>query len=278
MGMRRNGIARSEDPGLADAERKGDSTGNVLEISGLDLELGGRTILANVNMVLEKGSFTCIVGRSGSGKTSLLRVVGGLLEPTHGSVVVNGKLRFSPGRDCAIVFQGDSLFPWSSVLRNAAFGLISQGVPKEQALSTAREWLVRVGLPEHVAGQKPGQLSGGMRQRVNLVRALALEPPILLMDEPFASLDYQTREELQLELLRVVENSTTAIMFITHDVTEAVFLGERIVVIDAQQQGISRTFDVPWPRSSRQLEIKTSPEFTELCSEVSSAVRGPDVA
>ena len=245
------------------------------ELNDLDVELGGRTILSGLSLTARDGEFLCVVGRSGCGKTSLLRTIGGLVQPARGSV------RVTPGRradgtaaaNCAIVFQADSLFPWMSVERNAAFGLRARGVGREAAQAAARDWLTRVGLPPEVQKLRPRQLSGGMRQRVNLVRALVLEPRVLLMDEPFASLDYQTREELQAELLRVTALNKMTTVLVTHDVPEAVLLADRIVVMDAAVRGIAQVFDVPWGQE-RSLDLKATSAFADLCGLVSQAVRG----
>jgi NitT/TauT family transport system ATP-binding protein len=201
--------------------------------------------------------------------------LGGLVTPTAGSVVLGGPAaqRGATKASYAMVFQADSLFPWMSVESNATFGLRAQGTDARQARATAKQWLRRVGLPEEVDRLKPRQLSGGMRQRVNLVRALALEPRVILMDEPFASLDYQTREELQTELIRLARTQTMTTVFVTHDVPEAVLLADRIVVMDPQVRGIAQIFDVDWG-SDRSLELKATSAFADLCGQVSHAVRG----
>jgi NitT/TauT family transport system ATP-binding protein len=174
--------------------------------------------------------------------------------------------------DCAIVFQADSLFPWMTVERNAMFGLRSRGLPTDVARERANAWLTRVGLPEEVVHLKPRQLSGGMRQRVNLVRALALEPKVILMDEPFASLDYQTREELQVELMRLSGMNSMTTVFVTHDVPEAVLLADRVVVMDPERKGISEIFEMPWGRD-RSLDLKATSSFADMCGKLSHAVR-----
>lgn len=251
-------------------------TGVSFEIVDLDVDLDGKPILRKVSLRAYDGEFICVVGRSGCGKTTLLRTLGGLIEPTGGTLRLVDPPRRSSGEvgpDCAMVFQADSLFPWMTVEGNATFGLRSRGVPAAEARAKAREWLRRVGLPADVDRLKPRQLSGGMRQRVNLVRALVLEPRVILMDEPFASLDYQTREELQAELIRLSSSQATTTVFVTHDVPEAVLLADRIVVMDPAIQGISEIFAANWGEE-RNLDLKATSAFADLCGKVSHAVRG----
>jgi ABC-type nitrate/sulfonate/bicarbonate transport system ATPase subunit len=227
---------------------------------------GERTVLRDLTLRVPHGRFLCVIGKSGCGKSTLLRAVAGLTKPQGGTVSVAGRAVVSPGQDSAMVFQADTLFPWKKVIDNAMFGLVSLGVPRAEARKRAEHWLDRVGLAG--AGQlKPRQLSGGMRQRVNLVRALVVQPAVLLMDEPFASLDYQTREELQAELIRLCRDTAMAVIFVTHDVAEAVYLGDQIVLLDPAVSGIGRVVEVPWERE-RPLALKHTPAFAETCGVV----------
>jgi NitT/TauT family transport system ATP-binding protein len=186
----------------------------------------GQRLLAlqNIDLDIAPGEFFVIVGPSGCGKTTLLRVLQGLTRATRGRILVGGKPVTGPGTDRGFVFQQDALYPWRSVLRNVGFGLELQGIPKAQARTRALAMIDLVGL-NGFENHYPHELSGGMRQRVNLARALAIEPAILLMDEPFAALDALTRETMQHELLRIAAAAGTTVIFITHQIDESVFLG-----------------------------------------------------
>ncbi len=243
----------------------------VVEISGLTIRFGERTVLADLSLEVPHGQFLCVVGKSGCGKSTLLRAIAGLTTPQAGTVRIAGRRVVSPGQDSAMVFQADTLFPWKRVIDNAMFGLVSAGVPKREARARAEHWLVRVGL-NGASELKPRQLSGGMRQRVNLVRALVVQPAVLLMDEPFASLDYQTREELQAELIRLCRDTAMAVVFVTHDVAEAVYLADRIVILDPAVRGVGRTIDIGWERD-RPLSLKHTAPFAETCGVVWRALR-----
>jgi NitT/TauT family transport system ATP-binding protein len=246
----------------------------LVEIDGATIRYGDKTVLEKVNFEIHEGEFICVIGRSGCGKTTLLRVVAGLTKPAEGAVKIAGRRVQSPGQDSAMVFQADSLFPWRKVIDNASFGLTMTGVGRAEARARAAQWLRRVGL-EEARDLKPRQLSGGMRQRVNLVRALVTQPLVLLMDEPFASLDYQTREDLQAELIRLCSESGTTVLFVTHDVTEATYLGERIIVLDATTRNIKTVIEVPWGRD-RPMTLKHTAQFAELAGTVWRALRSDE--
>lgn len=177
-------------------------------------------VLAEVSFNLRRGEFVALVGPSGCGKTTLLRIIAGLVPASSGAVRVNGRVVVGPGPDRAMVFQQDSLFPWRTVLQNVRFGLEVRGVGRRQADELCLKLLERVGLGGFAA-YYPHEISGGMRQRVNLARALAVDPEILLMDEPFAALDAQTRELMQLELLRIWSEARKTVLFVTHQIDEA---------------------------------------------------------
>jgi NitT/TauT family transport system ATP-binding protein len=198
------------------------------------LRRGERLVaLQDIDLDVAPGEFFVIVGPSGCGKTTLLRVLQGLARATRGRALVSGKVVTAPGTDRGFVFQQDALYPWRSVLRNVGFGLELQGVRKAQVRTRAQAMIELVGL-SGFESHYPHELSGGMRQRVNLARALAIAPAILLMDEPFAALDALTRETMQHELLRIAAAAGTTVIFITHQIEEAVFLGDRVAVLTAR--------------------------------------------
>jgi len=215
--------------------------------------------------------FSCLLGPSGCGKSTLLQIVGGLEPATRGTVRIADAARpgeaRAPGADSVMVWQGLNLFPWRSVLDNVAFGLEVHGMPKRERHERARALVASVGLAgfEH---HLPGQLSGGMRQRVALARALVLERPILLMDEPFAALDAQTRESLQDELLRIWETSRTTILFITHGIDEAVYLGQRVAVMTSRPGRIKRIVEIPSEFRQRQEDVRSTAEFGQLRHQI----------
>jgi NitT/TauT family transport system ATP-binding protein len=221
----------------------------------------GQRLLAlqNIDLDIAPGELFVIVGPSGCGKTTLLRVLQGLTSPTRGRILVAGKVVTGPGTDRGFVFQQDALYPWRSVLRNVGFGLELQGIAKAQARARAAAMIDLVGL-NGFESHYPHELSGGMRQRVNLARALAIEPAILLMDEPFAALDALTRETMQHELLRIAAAAGTTVVFITHQIDEAVFLGDRVAVFATRPGRLQEIIPVDLPRP-RPAGIKQSPEF-----------------
>jgi NitT/TauT family transport system ATP-binding protein len=233
------------------------------EISMLYSQRGQRfAALRDVSLQIQKGEFIAIVGASGCGKTTLLRIVDGLIKPTLGQVCVDGQLVTRPGPDRGFVFQQDALFPWRTVLDNIIFGLEVQGKKKREALQRADELVRLVGLTgfeQHF----PHELSGGMRQRANLARALTIDPDILLMDEPFASLDAQTRELMQSELLRVWRSNRKTVMFVTHQIDEAVYLADRVVVMTSRPGQVKAILEVDVARP-RDLMVKRTPRFLEL--------------
>ena len=185
-----------------------------------------------VYLSIQRGEFVTILGPSGCGKTTLLHMVGGFEEPTSGTITIEGQPVEGPGRDRGMVFQDATLFPWRTALANIAWPMEVEGISKGEAKSRAKELLAKVGL-EKFENAYPGELSGGMRQRAALARTLAMEPSVLLMDEPFGSLDAQTREDMQEELMRLWQASDLTVIFITHDISEAIFLGDRVVVMGA---------------------------------------------
>jgi NitT/TauT family transport system ATP-binding protein len=222
--------------------------------------------LRDVSIAVEPGEFISIVGASGCGKTTLLRIADGLIKPTRGEVSVDGQPVSGPGPDRGFVFQQDALFPWRTVLDNVIFGLEVQGRKKSESRARADGLLRLVGLSgfeQHF----PHELSGGMRQRANLARALTIDPDVLLMDEPFAALDAQTREIMQSELLRIWRSNKKTVLFVTHQIDEAVFLADRVIVMTSRPGQVKAAVEVDIPRP-RDLTIKRTPHFLELVDEI----------
>ncbi|HEX59454.1 MAG TPA: ABC transporter ATP-binding protein [Methanomicrobia archaeon] len=231
----------------------------VFEVRG-----GGNVVALNdVSFSVREGEFVCIVGPSGCGKTTLLKIIAGLERPTSGVVTLDGKPVSGPGRDRCMVFQEYALFPWRTVLKNITFGLENLGIPKEERLKIAKRYIELVGL-QGFEDRYPHELSGGMKQRVGIARALAIEPEVLLMDEPFGSLDAQTRNMLQKELLEIWEKTQKTILFVTHSVDEAVFLADKIVVLSARPAVVKEILEVDLSR----MRDRTSQEFNEVRSKV----------
>ena len=206
------------------------------------------TAVRDVSLEVAAGEFACIVGPSGCGKTTVLNLVAGFIPPTSGEILLDGRPVKGPGADRGVVFQSFALFPWRTVLDNVAFGPKMRGIGKLEREQIAREYLALAKLSD-AAGRYPNELSGGMQQRVGVVRALANEPDVLLMDEPFASVDAQTRMTLQEELTRIWQEKRPTVLFITHDVAEAVFLGNRVIVLSKGQVLEEIAVDLPRPRA-----------------------------
>jgi len=217
------------------------------------------TALSAANLDVERGTFVTIVGPSGWGKSSLLLAVAGLLKPSSGRVLVNGNAVASPGPDRAMVFQDFALMPWRTVVDNVRFGLELQHFTGEDLTARARRYVALVGL-SGFEQYRPHQLSGGMRQRVGIARALAVDPEILLLDEPFGALDAQTREHMGNELLSIWDQDRKTALFVTHSIDEAVFLGDRIVLMARDPGRITEVIDVDLPRP-RTLDMMDSPEY-----------------
>src|SRR5918996_5677606 len=228
--------------------------------------------LASVNLTVRDGEFVALLGPSGCGKSSLLRIVAELLRPTAGSVQIHSSTDPENARPkTALVFQEYALFPWRTVLDNVAFALEMRGVQRDQRIAAAKDVLARVRL-ESFAHAYPHQLSGGMRQRVGIARALAAQPEVLLMDEPFGALDAQTRTVLQEELLRVWESERKTVLYVTHSIDEAVYLADRIVLLTARPGRIKAEYSVELPRP-RNMEMRGWNSYTQLSLEIWSALK-----
>ncbi len=223
---------------------------------------GGRLLaLDNVNLQVEEGEFVTIVGPSGCGKTTFINLADGLLTPTAGRLLIDGKQVTGPGTDRGMVFQDSCLMPWRTVFKNVIFGLECQGLDNEEGAARARQFIKLVGL-EGFEEHYPHELSGGMQQRCNLARALAVDPKILIMDEPFAALDAQTREIMQLELLRIWRSAKKTVLFITHQINEAIYLADRVIVFGARPGRVKETIKIEIQRP-RGLSVKREKKFLE---------------
>ena len=235
----------------------------MLDVRGLNKHFvspkGTTVALNNINFVTHRREFLCIVGPSGCGKSTLVRILAGLEEMTSGEVLLQGKPISGPSSERGMVFQGYTLFPWLTVKKNVMFGLEVNGRGKSEAEAHALQWLSLIGL-EKFADAYPHQLSGGMKQRVAIVRALANQPRILLMDEPFGALDAQTRARMQAHLLEIWRKIDITIVFITHDLDEAIFLADRILVLSAHPGEVQELIEVPVARP-RDVSQCFSPEF-----------------
>jgi len=223
---------------------------------------GGRTILDDVTFEVGDGAFLCVVGASGTGKTTLLRALAGLVRPSGGELLFDGQAIAGPSRDRAIIFQDYSkaLLPWRTVRGNIALSLEARGVPAKDRDAIIDELVAKMGLVR-ARDQFPGQLSGGMQQRVQIARCLAQEPKILLMDEPFGALDAMTRQSLQDEILQLAEEKQMTVVFITHDLEEAIYLGDRVVVLGGSPATVIETIDVGLPRPRNQLTTREDARF-----------------
>jgi len=245
----------------------------LLAFEGVSIHLGGREILSPTSFSVGTGEFVCIIGPSGCGKTTLLRAVAGFALPSAGAVLRHGRPVIGPSREAAFVFQdyGRALLPWRTVQGNIALALEAAGVPTSERPARIDEVLQTVGLAAH-AQKFPAQLSGGMQQRVQIARCLAQRPELMMMDEPFGALDAMTREGLQDELSRLVRDSGLTVLFVTHDLEEAIYLGDRVIALRAnptpEQPSLAAMIDVPIARPRDQLSTKEHPEFLRLRREL----------
>lgn len=231
---------------------------------------GEMVALNGVSLDIADNEFVCVIGPSGCGKSTLLNIIAGLNEATSGKIYVDGKEVNGPGQERGVVFQQYALFPWLTVSKNVEFGLKLKGVKSQEAAEIANKYLKMVDLQDF-ANSYPKELSGGMKQRVAIARAYAVNPQVLLMDEPFGALDAQTRTQLQTELLKTWENEKKTCFFITHDVDEAIILAKRVVIMSARPGRVKEivNIDIPHPRTQ---ETKMSKEFIDLKNYIWSRV------
>jgi NitT/TauT family transport system ATP-binding protein len=252
----------------------------VLELDHLTRSFAGSngpvTALRDIHFKVHRREFVCVIGPSGCGKSTLIRLLAGLYQPTSGRILLDGAPVSAPGPERGMVFQGYTLFPWSTLVKNVMFGLEMKGLGKPQAEREARQWLSLVGL-DKFADHYPSQISGGMKQRVAIARALAAQPRILLMDEPFGALDAQTRAQMQGHLLEIWRNVDVTILFITHDLDEAIFLADRILVLKANPGEIAEIIEVPVPRPRHPSQL-SSPEFQATRRRVDELIHPPAAA
>jgi NitT/TauT family transport system ATP-binding protein len=230
------------------------------------------TAISDVSLEVQQGEFVSIVGPSGCGKTTLLNMIAGFLPPSVGQIMLDGRAVSGPGPDRGVVFQSFALFPWKTALENVTFGPKMRGVPREERERIGREYLALVGLGG-AEGRYPTELSGGMQQRVAVARALANSPDLLLMDEPFGSVDAQTRMTLQEELTRIWQERRPTILFVTHDVEEAVFLANRVIVLSSAPGRVLAELPVLLPRPRVWARLVEDADFKALVARVLGMVR-----
>jgi NitT/TauT family transport system ATP-binding protein len=235
---------------------------------------GGKayTALHDLDLVVEAGEFCAVVGPTGCGKSTTLTLISGLERPSIGEALVGGRVVDGISPDVGFVFQQDALLPWKTVLNNVSAGPIWRGVPKRLAVEKAHDWLRRVGL-SGFEDRHPHQLSGGMRKRVALAQSLINEPRVLLMDEPFGALDVQTRSIMSAELLQLWELTRPTVVFVTHDLEEAIALADRVVVMTAGPATVKEVFRIDLPRPRTVQEIRFTPQFVALYEQIWGCLR-----
>ncbi|MCE2528072.1 MAG: ABC transporter ATP-binding protein [Actinomycetia bacterium] len=241
----------------------------MLRVASVDKRFSaeGPLVLDDLDLSVGQGEFVSLLGPSGCGKTTLLKIVAGLLPPTAGKVFLEGKESSEPSRKKAMVFQHFNLLPWRTTINNVAYGLEVQGVAKAERLEKAAQFLQLLDL-EGYENHYPSQISGGMKQRVGLARALATEPRLMLMDEPFGALDALTREYLQDELAKIAASQNLTVLFVTHSIDEAIYLSDRIVVMGNNPGRILLEYPVPFERPRTTTVVRADPRFAELRNQV----------
>jgi len=232
----------------------------------------GLVALYDISLAIRKNEFVSLLGPSGCGKTTLIRIIAGLLAADRGDVLVNQQCVTVPGRDRCMVFQQFGLLPWRTVMSNVEFGLEIEGMARDERRAVADKYLELVGL-KGFENYYPHQISGGMQQRVGIARALSKKPEILLMDEPFGAVDAQTREQLQEELLKIWAQTETTVVFVTHSIDEAVYLSDRVVVMQARPGRIKEEVAIDLPRPRWEGDIKADPRFAQLRARLRASLR-----
>jgi NitT/TauT family transport system ATP-binding protein len=248
-----------------------------IAFSNVTLALGGKTIVEDISLDVKPGEFLCIIGASGCGKTTALRLAAGLYQPTGGTVTFDSKPMLAPRRDIAIVFQdyGKALLPWRTAAGNVSLALEISGVAASRRAGRIDELLKKVGLPGH-AQKYPAEMSGGMQQRLQIARCLAQEPKALLMDEPFGALDAMTRQGLQDEVLSLVRASGAAVVFVTHDLEEAIYLGDRVIGLLPHPGRIGIELEIDLPRPRDQLTTRENSQFLALRRELFDFIKASE--
>jgi NitT/TauT family transport system ATP-binding protein len=248
--------------------------GTLIAFENVDLALGGKLILTSIDVAIRKGEFLSVVGPSGCGKTSLLNLAAGLLMPSAGRVTYAGKPVTGPRQDIAIVFQdyGKALLPWRTAAGNISLALEAIGYPKDEREARIAELLDLIGLSAH-AEKFPNQLSGGMQQRLQIARCLAQDPKVLLMDEPFGALDAMTRQALQDEVLAIAARTGATVLFITHDLEEAIYLGDRVIAMRPNPGRFEVSFPIDLPRPRDQLTTRERPDFLRLRRDLFDVIK-----
>lgn len=237
----------------------------IISFQNVDVQLGGFHILNNINLDIQEGEFVCVVGHSGCGKTTMMRLIAGFFQAQAGQVLYDGQPIKAPRHDIAIVFQdyGKALLPWRTAAGNVSLALEASGFPKTDRPARIQELLGKMGLAQH-AGKFPREMSGGMQQRLQIARCLAQEPSVLLMDEPFGALDAMTRQSLQDEVLTLAHSTGATVFFVTHDLEEAIYLGDRVIGMKPGPGRIAEIFDVHLPKPRNTLTTRELPEFLRL--------------
>ena len=241
---------------------------SIIEIKGLKkVYPGGVEALGNIDLKIPPGELTTLLGPSGCGKTTLLKIIAGLLDKTEGEVLIKGERIKGPGPERAFVFQDFALMPWATVIRNVAFGLELRGVPKKERYEIARRYIDEVGLTGFDKAY-PHELSGGMRQRVGLARALAVDAEILLMDEPFASVDEQTRRKFQEDLLNLLKIEKKTVVFVTHSIEEAVYVSDQVVLLSPRPSKVMRVVDTRLDGVENVEDIRRDRKYLDVVEEL----------
>jgi NitT/TauT family transport system ATP-binding protein len=257
---------------VAPMSRRAESPSVGIVVDGVSKTFGPVTALADVSARIEAGEFVTLIGPSGCGKTTLLKMIAGLALPDTGRVLVDSRAVTGPRRECSLVFQDFALLPWATVQRNVEFGLLLRGVRAGERTAIARRYVAKVGLGGFEDAY-PAQLSGGMQQRVGLARALAVNPQVLLMDEPFASIDEQTRRLFQDDLLALWSEERKTVVFVTHSMEEAIYLSDRVVVLSPRPGRVHHVLDVPLPRPREATDVRATVEFTRLVDNLWKILR-----